>query len=80
MVCLVLKYLNIMIIEIKSLIWLDTPKGLAVAKFLIDYGPEADLMWVCFGQDGEIWTWENNEVRATKNRTLGRKGIENELG
>lgn len=32
-----------MILEITQLIWLTTPKGQAIAKFLIDYGPEADL-------------------------------------
>lgn len=63
-----------MIAEINNLIWLETPKGPAVAKFLIDYGPESDLIWVCFGQDGEIWSWENSKVRATKNATLGRCG------
>jgi len=33
-----------------------TPKGSAWAHVLIDYGPEADIMWVCF-QDagGECW-------------------------
>ena len=27
---------------------LMTPKGRAVAHFLIDYGIENELMWVCF--------------------------------
>ena len=61
-----------MILEIKNIIWLETPKGQAVAKFLIDYGAESDLMWVCFGADGEIWTWPNYKVRATNNVTLSR--------
>jgi hypothetical protein len=50
-----------------------TPKGSAWAHVLIDYGPEADLMRVCF-QDagGECWTWRNQDIRAQPNATLGR--------
>lgn len=52
---------------------LNTPKGSAVAHFVIDYGPEADLIWVCFQDDtGECWSWANPEIRAQKNITLGR--------
>ena len=37
------------------------------------YGPEADLMWVCF-QDagGECWTWCNRDICIQPNATLGR--------
>lgn len=53
-----------------------TPKGRALAHFLIDYGPEHDLMWVCFQDDtGESWTWENAQIRARVNQTLGRNNI-----
>lgn len=50
-----------------------TPKGKAWAHLVIDYGPEADLMWVCFQDDtGECWTWCNRDVRIQANVTLGR--------
>lgn len=53
---------------------LQTPKGKAYAHFLIDYGIEHDLMWVCFQQDtGECWTWKNSDIRADNNVTIGRK-------
>ena len=53
---------------------LTTPKGSALAHFLIDYGPEADLIWVCFQDDsGECWSWANPEIRAQKNVTMGRR-------
>ena len=55
---------------------LMTPKGRALAHFLIYYGPEHDLMWVCFQDDtGECWTWENADIRARVNHTMGRKKI-----
>lgn len=62
-----------MILEISQLIWLETPKGQGIAKFLIDNGPEADLQWVCFiHATSEVWTFSNWDVRASKNITLGR--------
>ena len=52
---------------------LMTPKGRAMAHFIIDYGIENDLMWVCFQDDtGESWTWENAQIRARMNQTIGR--------
>ena len=51
---------------------LSTPRGKALAHIVIDYGPEHNLLWVCFGEDGEIWTWPNPLVRAAQNITMGR--------
>lgn len=52
---------------------LDTPKGPAMAHFLIDYGPEHHLLWVCFQDDsGECWTWSNKDVRLQENISMGR--------
>lgn len=62
-----------MILEIHQLIWLETPKGQGIAKFLIDNGTESDLQWVCFITDTrEIWTFSNWDVRVSKNEMLGR--------
>lgn len=64
--------------EIKKMLQLNpplpliTPRGKAIAHFLIDYGPEHDLLWVCFQEDGECWTWRNQDIRAEKNVTFGR--------
>jgi hypothetical protein len=45
-----------------------------MAHFIIDYGMENDLMWVCFQDDtGECWTWENAYIRARTNQTIGRR-------
>jgi len=52
---------------------MNTPKGEGFAHFLIDYGPESDLYWtVMITETGEIWTFSNRQVRASKNITLGR--------
>lgn len=62
-----------MITQLDPPLWLHTPKGEALCHFLIDYGPEHDLMWVCFQSDtAECWTWPNYKIRAMKNITMGR--------
>ena len=54
-----------------------TPKGEGYAHILIDYGPESDLYWTVFiTATGEVWTFSNREVRASKNITLGRTRVE----
>jgi len=44
-----------------------------MAHFLIDYGFEHHLMWVCFQDEtGECWTWSNMDIRMPPNTTAGR--------
>ncbi len=53
-----------------------TPKGKALAFFLIDYSIEHHLMWVCFQDDtGECWTVPNPEIRIQNNPTVGRQVV-----
>jgi hypothetical protein len=61
-----------MILQLNPPIWLDTPKGKALAHVLIDYGIEHDLLWICAQQDGECWTWSNKDIRFDKNISIGR--------
>lgn len=62
-----------MITRIDPPLPLKTPKGKALAYFMIDYGIDHDLMWVCFQNDtGECWTWKNSDIRADDNITIGR--------
>lgn len=64
------------IVRINPPIPVMTPKGKALAHFLIDGGIENDLQWVCFQDDtGECWTWENASIRARVNLTAGRNRI-----
>ena len=63
-----------MILQLKPVLEVDTPRGRGHAEFLIDYGPEADLLWVVVIRDtGEIWTLRNADIRATANVSIGRK-------
>lgn len=63
-----------MITQLNPPLALDTVKGPGLAHFVIDYGPEADLMWVVFmDKDGACWTVPNPEVRMQLNWTMGRR-------
>jgi hypothetical protein len=53
---------------------LKTVKGPGWAHFVIDYGPESDLMWVVFlDEGGACWTIRNQEIRMAGNWSLGRR-------
>ncbi|CAB4156030.1 hypothetical protein UFOVP661_30 [uncultured Caudovirales phage] len=52
-----------------------TPEGKGLAQVLIDYGPEHDLMWVVFLNNGECWTYNNKLIRANINVTYGRGSL-----
>jgi hypothetical protein len=62
-----------MLVQLNPPLPLDTPKGPGWAHCVIDYGPEAALLWVVFmDADGACWTVPNPEVRMHPNWTLGR--------
>ena len=53
---------------------MSTVKGDGWAFAVIDYGFEADLIWVIAVNDSrEIWCVPNREVRMQKNWTAGRR-------
>lgn len=62
-----------MIQQLNPPIPLSTPKGDGLAWAIIDYGTEFNLMWiVAIDETGEIWTFQNPDVRALKNISMGR--------
>lgn len=61
-----------MMLQLNPPLPMDTPKGLADAHFLIDYGSEAHLLFVTFVREtGECWTWPAKDIRLEKNVTGG---------
>jgi hypothetical protein len=65
-----------MITRIEPPIPVNTPKGKAMAIAWLDYGMENDLVWMCIQDNtGECWQWENAQIRARHNLTLGRDSI-----
>ena len=62
-----------MILQLNPPIPVETPRGKALAQLVVDYGPEHDLLWVCFQDDTkECWTWGNQQIRAQTNVTMNR--------
>ena len=68
-----------MITQLNPPLPLETSKGSGLAHFVIDYGPEADLVWVVFmDKDGACWSVPNPEIRMSFNWTMGRRKPEPE--
>ena len=62
-----------MIIQLDPPIPVITPNGKALAIGWIDYGAEHHLLWICFiDETGECWTYQNPEIRAQNNPSMGR--------
>lgn len=62
-----------MILQLNPPIPMSCPKGKGLAHFVIDYGPEHDLLWVIFLKNGDCWTYKNSLIQADSNETYGRK-------
>ena len=63
-----------MILQLDPTVPLETPKGKAHAHFLIDYGEEHYLVFVCFvDETGEQWSFRNDEIRLSRNLTMRPK-------
>ena len=62
-----------MILQLDPPLPMTTPKGYALAHFVIDYGPEHDLLWVCFlNENGECWSIPNPQIKLSPNWSMGR--------
>lgn len=63
-----------MLVQLNPPLHMETPKGAGFAHFVIDYGPESNLLWVVFmDADGACWTVPNPEIRMSFNWSLGRR-------
>ncbi len=61
------------ILQLDPPIPVTCPEGNGLAWLVIDYGTEHHLLWtIAIDETGEIWTFDNTRVRATKNITMGR--------
>ena len=63
-------------LQLNPPLWLETPKGVGLAHFATWDSLEHSIHWTVFLENGQIWTFENEQVRACKNVTLGRTNPE----
>ena len=61
-----------MITQLNPPIPVVTPHGKGMAHMVIVYGIEHDLLWVVFDDDGQCWSWRNQDIREQNNITMGR--------
>lgn len=62
-----------MILQLNPSIPVQTASGKGQAVAMIDYSPEHDLYWVVFlDHSRECWTFQNKDIRAQENFSLGR--------
>lgn len=65
------------LLQLSPAIPVVTPKGKGMAVGWIDYSEEHHLMWIVIQDEtGEVWTWQNPEVRGQSNPTLGRNHVD----
>lgn len=63
-----------MIIQLNPQIPMSCPQGNGRAIAMIDYSEEHNIIWViAIDKTGEIWSYQNPEVRMQKNITMGRE-------
>jgi len=63
-----------MITQLNPPLPMKSSKGDGWAHFVIDYGAEADLLWVVFlDEDGQCWSIPNQEIRIQANWSLRRR-------
>jgi hypothetical protein len=46
--------------------------GPALAYGVIDYGPDHDLLWVCFTRSNGVWCLRNEAITPVENESLDR--------
>lgn len=62
-----------MILQLDPFIPVITPKGPGEAVGWIDYTKDDNLLWIVFlAENGESWIFQNKEIRAHPNPSLGR--------
>jgi hypothetical protein len=57
--------------EIKQMMWIQTPHGVSLALFLIDYGVHNNTIWVAANKEnGEIRHYDSSQIKLDVNFTI----------
>jgi hypothetical protein len=57
--------------EFKQMLWVSTELGDGIVICLIDYGPQANSVFMVGLENGEIKFFDTNQVRMCSNHTFG---------
>lgn len=57
--------------EINQALLVETPHGLGIAIFIIDYGLQLNTIWVIANKlDGQIRHYDSNQIKLSINQTI----------
>jgi hypothetical protein len=65
-----------MMLQLDPPLWLETPRGPGLAHVLTWPNIEHSLLWTVFLENGQVWTFPNEQVRAGRNFTADRPAPE----
>lgn len=57
--------------EFKQILWVSTELGDGIVICLIDYGPQANSVFMVGLEDGQVKFFDTNQVVLSRNDTLG---------
>lgn len=61
------------IYEVHQELEVETPKGKGRVWLITDYGSEIEKVFtVIINENGQFWEFNNSQITATKNLTMGR--------
>jgi len=59
-------------LELQQQVWVTTPKGNGRLFLVTEYGSEIEKVFTVILDNGEIWEFTNEHVKATNNVTFSR--------
>jgi len=62
----------ICMLELQQQVWVTTPKGNGRLFLVTEYGSEIEKVFTVILDNGEIWEFTNEHVKATNNVTFSR--------
>jgi hypothetical protein len=67
--------------EVKQVLKVNTPFGVAQVLFLMDYGIHQNTIWVCSSlADGKIRHFDSNQISLVTNHTIDMNVNKNKNG
>tara|TARA_Y100000590_G_C14942981_1_gene722009 strand:+ start:63 stop:272 length:210 start_codon:yes stop_codon:yes gene_type:complete len=61
------------ILELEQQVWVDTPKGKGRVWLVTEYGSEIEKVFTVILDNGQVWEFRNDQIRATSNITFDRQ-------
>lgn len=60
------------ILELKNRVEVSTPKGKGFIWLVTEYGTETSKLFTIIQNNGEIWEWQNRDIKVLDNISFNR--------